>query len=872
MLAKLKTCLLKNPYLFYSISFLIFIPFIMLPFLLKGNGLIAICDGYNELFPVFYYRGRIVRECIEAIVSGRQVPQYDFSIIFGSDITKVTALHGLGSLSYWLAIVFPLKAATYAYSVTILLDWYLSGIFTVYYLRTRGIGNVRALVVGAISYVFGNYVIYYGFQMPLFLDMFTFFPLALSGVEKIANDRKKKILSLPILITFTFMAFISFYYVYIIGILVIIYSLIVLFCRIKTIKDVIIRGSKICLNAFCGTLLGAPILLPSVLALIESDRISESSGLSIFYPLKIYCEKVSTFIFKDTYSSGIGVLPITLIALTFIFICRNSISKDYRELRIFACVGLFGYISPFFESMMNGFGYSIDRWSFFLTFVLSVILATYFDDTEKDEVIHNKKKYMCLWYILLFAITSGTFWMIHNVSRTSVLQFIYYLVIWLVYWFYLYRYNNKNNYIYRNIELITIVFAGATIILASAPVSMGGGGLSAGFKKNEMLMEDYLKYQGTDTKEGGFFARTDIYNTSLDWPIVANTHSTTGYYSTIDAKYTEFYRKYMISSAINGGSFGTVGLEDRSVLQQLLAVVSYLDYNGNIIDADYDTGMGFLYDGYVLSEEANNLSALEKMVLLKNTVTLNCDDEICYKLKDDIIAEHKSADLDICEIPIELSTGSFELDSDNIIDTKENISILYDKEFTKENEVYVLVTELTAESDDTKVGIGDRQITLRSENFRGYLEGHNDFLVHVTDEIANTGRIDIEFPPGKYHLGSVSLFTVKKSAINAKIVDFNYDVNRIYANFDTDDDKVLFISVPYSEDWTWEIDGQEVDAYVTDYLFTGIFVSKGKHHIEGHYKASYGVWSLCLLGISCVVLIGMVLVDSHNVNRRDYNE
>lgn len=865
----IKKCdyLKKNEYLLYSLYFMILVPIILLPFILKGNGLVGLSDGYNEAFPVFCYKGRIIKEIINNIVCGIEIPQYDFSLIFGGDINKITAYDGIGALSYWPAIFVPLKYMPYAYTFSIIFNWYLGGLFSIYYFKVRDCQKTYALLAGAFSYIFSNYVIHYGFEWPLFLDMFTILPLALAGVDNMLKMKTNKI-SFLLIFSFLAMALVSFYQVFIIGLIVTIYILVILINRKETLKVAIYSFGKIVVNGLLGVFLGAPILIPSLVAFFESERTSESliPSIDLLYTWDRYCEKINTIFVKESYMSGLGLLPISIISIFYVFKRKKDNPNNVREIGICIAIFFLGFFLPFFESMMNGFGYPIDRWSFALILLVSLAVTTYLDTSDNDEFMFKNKHKLLVCYFSIFVISTIMFLKQHEYSKQSFLQFVYYFIIWGIYGVYLLYGSNKDRKVKGkclSIAQITIFISAFSIFLTFAPRSIGGGGLSAGFKSNTLLMENYLTYQDLDKKEDYSFTRTDIYDGSLDWPIVAGTHATTGYYSLVSANYTEFYRKYMISSAINGGSFGTVGLEDRSILQQLLAVVSDLDYNGNVVRMNNTVGMGYLYDNFLSVKKTEDISALERMALLKSTVTLDDNDyRDELKLKNNIVDVKELVDSDIISIPIEVDMNSILLNSRNIVDSEEIVSIFFDKEITDNDEAYVLITDLTAENDDTKITIGDRKVTLRSKEFRDYLKGKNDFLVHVANEVAVSGKLSIIFPPGDYHIGDISLYVLKKSVINAQAVDFNYDTNRVSATVDVDDDKVLFISVPYSEDWSWKIDNQDVESYVADYLFTGIIVPKGSHNIEGNYNSYYNLISWIFSGVTFAVLIGLFFIDN----------
>lgn len=79
--------------------------------------------------------------------------------------------------------------------------------------------------------------------------------------------------------------------------------------------------------------------------------------------------------------------------------------------------------------------------------------------------------------------------------------------------------------------------------------------------------------------------------------------------------------------------------------------------------------------------------------------------------------------------------------------------------------------------------------------------------------------------------------------------------NKLSGDISVSKEKMLCISLPYSEGWKAYVDGKEVEVYQANVGYMGLLLEKGEHYIEMKYETPW-----LHLGVVCSIvgLIGFV--------------
>ena len=159
-------------------------------------------------------------------------------------------------------------------------------------------------------------------------------------------------------------------------------------------------------------------------------------------------------------------------------------------------------------------------------------------------------------------------------------------------------------------------------------------------------------------------------------------------------------------------------------------------------------------------------------------------------------------------------------------------------------ELYLYLRNLTSNpSFKADINLAGKYIRLRDKNNEWYYHNDFDYLVQV-QETAGSGKIDITFQEaGVYTLDSIELvensvgnFEDKYNSLKADTLkDVSIDDNMMSGNITINEGKWMFVSLPYSDGWSCNIDGKKTNIVKANYSFMAVFVPEGNHEIVFSY-------------------------------------
>ncbi len=115
-------------------------------------------------------------------------------------------------------------------------------------------------------------------------------------------------------------------------------------------------------------------------------------------------------------------------------------------------------------------------------------------------------------------------------------------------------------------------------------------------------------------------------------------------------------------------------------------------------------------------------------------------------------------------------------------------------------------------------------------------------LNHHTNNKKETVKLDF-LAPGNYEYDEITLISVKKQDTFNKLKqlkrhtlkNIQYKENMLKGTFQTDKDRMLCVTIPYSKGWSAKVDGQNAKIYKANGMFMGIFMTSGEHKVELNY-------------------------------------
>ena len=109
---------------------------------------------------------------------------WDFSLGTGSDILTTLNYYVIGEPLNLLSVFVPARYTEYLYDFLIILRLYFAGLAFMQFCRVMG-RKGNGIIAGAVIYVFTGYTMFVAVRHPFFITPMIFFPLILTGVEKI---------------------------------------------------------------------------------------------------------------------------------------------------------------------------------------------------------------------------------------------------------------------------------------------------------------------------------------------------------------------------------------------------------------------------------------------------------------------------------------------------------------------------------------------------------------------------------------------------------------------------------------------------------------------------------------------------------------
>ena len=150
----------------------------------------------------------------------------------------------------------------------------------------------------------------------------------------------------------------------------------------------------------------------------------------------------------------------------------------------------------------------------------------------------------------------------------------------------------------------------------------------------------------------------------------------------------------------------------------------------------------------------------------------------------------------------------------------------------------------------------------KSEHYQWY-EGEEDYLINLGYARDGCSSITLTLPyAGEYHFDGVKVFCQPMDhypdyirRLKEDPVSVKFDTNRINADVELKDDRILCFSIPYEKGWTACVDGEEVPILRADTMYMALPLTAGRHEIVLNYET----WGLKKgLFISFFGLLGLI--------------
>lgn len=385
--------------------------------------LIYYVDGVGQYYPAFIYIGQYLQDFFRNLFHGNfSLPFYDLSIGMGEDIIGTLNYYGFGDPLNLLAVFVSKSNSAYLFTLMFFLRIWLSGIAFQHYCLFMRMDRLGA-ILGALCYSFSGFAISGGAMCIEWLAVLMYFPLILTGIEKIFSKAKPYMLIFSV----AYAAVCGFYYLYMVSLVLVVYCI----TRLLTILGVrnirfILRKCFICVGWYLvGVCLAAPFLIPALAAYMNSER-SDFNIMDIVLNIRMYIPTLNYdfiriifhfFHSRINYLSGITLVQI--IAVLFLFLLPKC--KRGLQLQLAVIISLIALHVPITGWLFNAFAETNDRWVFAIHFTVSIVLVYVFQSYEGVEIIINSlrtikvKRRMVHAGVVVFTILNivGNIWLLY---------------------------------------------------------------------------------------------------------------------------------------------------------------------------------------------------------------------------------------------------------------------------------------------------------------------------------------------------------------------------------------------------------------------------------------------------------------------------
>ena len=888
-----------NAYHLYTILFILLCVIIFFGFFKNGRSFVWMTDGFKQHYLFLEDFHRSIKEGFSS---------FSWSLGLGLDKIGQLSYYILGDPFAYISLLFPASALKYIYSILVILRMYCVGLSFIYYCNYHK-KDKYATLIGALVYTFSGFILYAAIRHPFFTNTAIWLPLMFLGIDKILKEGKYKLFTIITAIS----AISNYYFFYMMTILTFIYAITKFFneYRDKGIKTFWSKFIKTLLCYIIGVLSASILLLPTIYTFSNNSR-GIDFGFT-YYDFDYYANLI-TMNTKTPFWTKTYVAPIVLAILP-IAILNFKKNKENRTYLINLAIQTIILLIPFLGSMMNGFSFQSNRWVFAYSFVLSYLLTL---NIRKDLIYSPRefktvKKYLVLYLVLWYFLSGST----GSFPALSIFIAFAFLIIMVArcidykvlkseqQFIYVEDYKKQSSTkIKDRVKYVLLIFLCIDILFFSwQRIYRSGYSL------------EFLNYSSIDSRYDSLIKKLYHFNDAIDYiksndnsfyRIATNVYESNNEslryrfnglntYLSVGNKYiTALSRDLMILN--NAKTNPLREFDSRTRITTLLGTKYYVASEKNknyvpygykkvhdITDINYPQNtaqiyenenylpIGVFYNNYILKQDYDKLTALEKeQLMLKATVVENKEDISNYNISTNNNIVNK---LITKNIEYELINPYNVVEGNEIKINKLkafNINIK-DPSTTKNCELYLLINNLKFSKDSEHTitmkynGLVKEQVIRDKVSSPYYVETPNImFNLGYRDE--HSGNIELSFSAkGIYTFDNIQLIAVpmdsyKEDIEKLKQSEFkisSYSDNSIVGNINNVESGILQISTSYSSGWKAYVDGIETNTINVNTGFIGIPLSQGNHKIEFTYSTPYldiGI-KLSIVGIILIIAV-----------------
>ncbi len=848
-------------------------------------------DGINLHLPYLAYMGRYLRQVASGLLKGEvSVPLFDICFGEGSDLIGSLLPWGVLEPLYILQALVPTRYAEFTYNFLTILHVYLAGLsfsyLCIYY-------HKRAFhaLIGSLVYVFSGYMLFM-FMHPWLMTSLTLLPLMIVGVDKTICKKR------PYLLAFSTMyaALCSYYILYMLAIMIAVYALVRFFDvyhERRWIEFLKVVGRSI--GAFLlGIGLSAVVFFPAVLMFLSSGR----NGFNNYqgsYSIADTVTSIMRFIAPpfDMDNGELSSMAFAAIALPALALLLFSPKR--RSLKIYAVISVVSLFSSVIATIMNGFQYPNNRFTFGVALVMAFIVVEMLPELL---ALSKRQKWICL-------LTLGVY--VTAVLFPSSTRKINYLPVGAV-------------FLALTVVALT-VFSGekkkgvanvrAFVCLVLVAVNTVTNGIYTYAPDKSTFLNNLYTYGNTIERlenaterelepyllsdpEGRGDSTSFGLSTGLLWHIPSLIY----YSSMVNGNVIDFWGQ--IEASGNDMPTRIWRTDQRTAINTLLSVKYHVEAEDKtayvpfgykeietteneklIFENQYALPWGYTYDTVVSYDDLDAMNGLEKQEAMLQAVALENGKGPEKTKTADLIYDEES-------LPFELKCKNCKWKDGKLVVSKADATMTLQFDMEPGTEGYVRMKGIVPlgkgvyDNDLARIWVENESKDISKlsrfapQTYFMY-DGRVNYLINFGYSDQERHEVTITFQEkGTFKLDDIELYALPMDNYPEQVEalreepmeNIKWGANSLTGTVDLSRDKVLCVSVPYSKGWSAAVDGKKVEILRGNYMFMCLPLTAGHHDIEFHYCSPGLKLGICVTAISLCIVGGMLICGKKNRQER----
>lgn len=889
----------KNKYVFcianYTLLFLILQALVFSAFFISGKSFVIQHDGISQHYPRMLYISNAIQGTIKDLFSGNGItfPLFDFRQSIASRNLTWFCTPEI------LSMFFSDSHMDVLYTLIVIGAYYLVGLSFIIFMLHFNIDCISS-IIGAIVYCFCGFGLKGIVRHPAFSLPMMNLPILLLGIEFILH--KKNGILLLVVTMVSMMQ--SIYFSCMQAILCFIYAIVRFFDvyksnRIRMFVSYI--GSLFVWVGIAGLLSGV-IVVPTLCSMLDSGRV----GKNIFqyvnpflYHQNFYERFLSYFLSESNGTGGYSrwtMLGFSVLSVPAVGLLFSRHKKEERSLRIMFLVLTVMLCVPMVSYVMSGFSNLTNRFVYAYSLCVSMIIATM---VSKLKEIRKKEIIITGIILIIYIILCETIVSVDNRRSEAIFFMIVSLLMLLL--IYLIGHRVFSLKLMCLLVVCTSVIYSANELYSSAQSNYVEDFISDPetiYKNNQYHSLSESKIVSDDNsffRASGNALKVDDLNMSFSYgikdltgyPSIGASSLYINWLKELEVPHIGFYQQFWglnsRASLLNltsnkyyavresEGSFVPFGYSETDHITTEQGDNDRIYINTNWIP------VGFTYDNYLIRNEYDQMTALEKQEVQLQAAVVD------QSPTSETISPIKPI-LTSVIIPNEITHyDSVAIGEGKIRVKNEGGKIILSIKGLPRSETYLRIVGL-----DLTNGTSERVWDVTAESDKGNKSKarfYTDYYVYSHmqhTQILNLGyseepvsQITLTFSAKgtclfdgfEVYCQPMDSFADQVSKLKREALEnVTTTGNSLEGSINVSKDKILCVSIPYNDDWKVYVDEKDAELLHINTAYMGVELSKGQHTVKFvyHMRGLKAGIILSSIGILCLVV---VLIYIHKQKR-----